>query len=83
MDCTCLTCFNKLDDETDLEGNQAKPRPGDFAVCIYCGTVTMYTESGMAEITNRDMAMIALTQPEVYKELQIARNVILSRIKQN
>jgi hypothetical protein len=35
----CVACFHKLEATTATAGDlDAKPNPGDFTICFYCGT---------------------------------------------
>lgn len=41
---TCPTCRETLDGVTST-GSRAQPEPGDYSICVYCGTLLMFTET--------------------------------------
>jgi hypothetical protein len=44
---TCPRCHKQIDGGTrinDEGGGSAQPLPGDFSVCLYCGTLLRYDE---------------------------------------
>jgi len=43
----CPHCGRPCDGGTSLDNRQAAkmPKPGDFAVCVYCGSINVYTDT--------------------------------------
>lgn len=39
--CHCLNCGHRLDGASGLNSDN-KPRPGDWSVCIQCGSVAVF-----------------------------------------
>jgi hypothetical protein len=45
----CPACGKELDAATALGGDDAKPRVGDFTICLYCGALQRFTATGGLE----------------------------------
>lgn len=41
----CPTCKTILDGASGI-GNRDAPQPGDYSVCVYCGTILRFLQSG-------------------------------------
>lgn len=53
----CRTCGKALDASMGVDGKN-EPSPGDFSVCLYCATVSVFTETGVRRPTrDEDRAM--------------------------
>lgn len=40
----CPECGYGVDSATNAEDSTDAPRPGDFSICLYCGTILVFTE---------------------------------------
>lgn len=43
----CRTCGSKVDDFTPVGDDDAVPEAGNVSVCLYCGTLSIYTGEGL------------------------------------
>ena len=48
----CPNCFERLDAASSLEGKS--PKPGDYAVCAYCGAILIYSTALELRSVNED-----------------------------
>jgi hypothetical protein len=48
----CPECETLLDSATSVAGDDATPKPGDITLCIYCGMLLEFTESGLKLISD-------------------------------
>lgn len=63
--CLCPNCGNLLECASHLSDDSLKPRPGDYSICIGCGTVLRFTsDMKVTEVTedeflslNRDIQL--------------------------
>ena len=39
----CPTCGTRLTGTTDITPENARPKPGDLSVCVYCGAILTFT----------------------------------------
>lgn len=55
----CLCCYKKLNGACSV-GSNAKPRPGNISICIYCGHIMAYgKELRLRELTDKEMYDVA------------------------
>lgn len=76
MDVFCPVCKSENDGHTDVSGADSTPSDGDISLCIYCGTISEYTnvetKPKLVEVTGEPLERL-LEQPAVLKAVAIGR----------
>lgn len=84
--CCCPACGTTLDAASNLGGAPARPGPGDFSVCIRCGTLLRYVETPEKGLTldtvTRELAEKGL-DPESFRSLVAASEWIKANVEYN
>jgi hypothetical protein len=74
----CPHCRRSADGATDVEIGQQpplNPKPGDYAICLYCGTLNRYdNELKLRLLTKRDRRQL-MRDPRLRETLRIAEAV--------
>jgi hypothetical protein len=69
MSSECLKCYNSLKEHTAVM-EEAKPVPGDYTVCVFCGVVYEFGESLELLLVEDDAIMeIAAEHPAQFQML--------------
>lgn len=56
--CDCLECGKELDAATCFEGTE--PAPGDITICVYCGHIMAFGETGtLRPLNDREITDVA------------------------
>jgi len=79
IDVYCEYCERTSDAMTALAGKEA-PKPGDFTICVYCATILVLKDSKWRLATNEDLIQFYQTDPESFKVLQMAHEIISQRV---
>jgi len=79
----CPNCKNKLEaHECIVEPRQ--PKPGDFTICAYCGTMFIFDYSLQFIVCTKQMELtIRLKYPEVMQIMDRIRFAIQEKISTN
>lgn len=76
----CPICFYEMDAATSLEEPNAKPRVGDFSLCINCGALLVFEErTQLRQATDDDMQHL---RPDQKAKVQIAQKIIREQRKE-
>jgi hypothetical protein len=73
----CPHCGKSCDGGTSVDDQQAErmPKPGDFAVCVYCGSINRYTDTlGLRRIERKEQRAME-RDPRMSKLMQICLDV--------
>lgn len=72
----CHGCGN----DNDMASHEtATPKPGDLALCYYCGSISKYTDTlGKAPLSDRELLLL---QPEEQADLMLRKARIRSMWK--
>lgn len=57
----CPVCKHELGENTSGKGENIKPKPGDFSLCLYCQAILKFTP---------EMKLRAVTKPEIIKLIE-------------
>jgi predicted transcriptional regulator len=68
---TCPYCDKTLDGMLACSGEQAKPKVGDYSICLYCHGYLEYQGTHHAKLSLKDVK-----EPEIKEELKCARRLI-------
>src|SRR5574337_1474091 len=67
--CQCASCQTRMDGATSIKEGKRVPRPGDGAVCCFCGALLVYEEKLTTHIMTEDeLAAYAPDQQAALKE---------------
>jgi hypothetical protein len=67
----CPVCKAKLDAVTILTSPKGTPEPGDFSICLYCGTVLRFGASlRVREAMAGEIQQLQDTEPKIFEALQ-------------
>jgi hypothetical protein len=74
----CPHCGKPADGGTSLDDRQAvkMPKPGDFAVCISCGSINLYTNTLALRRIERAERRAMERDPRMSKLMQICLDVV-------
>lgn len=68
--CCCVECGKKLDGAINADrGSRIRPKPGDFTLCIYCGSLNTFDEQ------------LRLRQPTVDEYVESTHYAVLQRAR--
>lgn len=77
----CQCCGKKLDGASSLQDETAVPSPGDFSICLYCGTILEYEEGFFLHVaSDESLSRLNSEEPEVYQQLIQVQLVIKQMI---
>lgn len=74
----CPHCGKPADGGTCLDDRQAKrmPKPGDFAVCVSCGSINIYTDTlGLRRIERKEQRAMQ-RDPRMSKLIEICLDAV-------
>lgn len=78
----CPCCGAKLDAVSGISDEGSIPEPGDFSICLYCGTILEYEEGFFLHVaSDESLSRLNASEPEVYIQLIQARDSILAFIE--
>lgn len=78
---SCRLCHNIIDAHASVKGDIA-PRPNDFSVCLYCGTLSKFDEElNLIPLTPSELFTLNKENPETFDLLIKTRTVILQRLE--
>jgi len=79
IEATCATCGKALDAASPSLDPASRPRPGDISVCIYCGTLGMYTQGtpmGVRALTPMEHDEVISQSSDVRRILAIRARIV-------
>lgn len=78
----CLNCHSNMDADTEINGTDAKPKPGDFTICLYCGQPYWYGESLQRHpISKSQYRAMPMHERKIIMEAWETRAAILQAMK--
>ena len=73
----CKTCNNSLSSHFSINDETAKPKAGDFSVCLKCGELSQFSENFDLEPIPPDILEdLLIKQPETFYELMKIRKAV-------
>lgn len=76
----CPVCHSHNDGHQSMSGDDSVPGDGDLSICVYCGTINMYTIKGrvvrLRSLTPEE-AKEAMKSPELVRAVQFVRHLTL------
>ena len=80
---SCISCYAVLDGHVSVT-NRRPPRPGDYSICNYCGTIYQLGEQmEMLKLDDDAIGQLAVDNPKLYQALQVITAAISKQIKEN
>jgi hypothetical protein len=77
----CPACAARLDAATSID-SAAAPGPGDYTVCIYCGSACRYSEwMDLEAMTEGDLLALQNENPESFAVVMLLQTVARQALK--
>jgi transcription elongation factor Elf1 len=76
--CLCPVCGDVLSASTALEHVDCKPRSGDYAMCLHCGTILIYACTMTMRVAEpADLAKLDQDNLKLLMAAQMARRAVV------
>ena len=76
----CAHCRKPIETHTSLRG-ASKPKEGSLSLCFYCGTLSVFTDSGaLRSITDEEVKVLKESDPVAWTMVVEAQKLIAEKI---